>query len=676
MTATVTTTLTATADGALRWAAEAGEQGEFAAAETVVAALAWLVPLLPLAGFVLLLAAGRRFGPRVGWVATATVAASFVGALALLGQVLGLPDDARQVVVDGYTWIAIGGLELTTDLLVDPLSVTMILLVTGVGALVHLYSIGYMHDDPGEPRYFAYLNLFVFSMLLLVLASDLVVLFVGWELVGLCSYLLIGFWFEDAKNAVAAKKAFIVNRVGDVSFSIGLFLIFLEFGSLALPEVLPAASTVLGGREVTATIIGLLLLGGAIGKSAQIPLYVWLPDAMAGPTPVSALIHAATMVTAGVYMIARVSPIYLMGPGALEVVAIIGIATALLAAVIAVQQDDIKMVLAYSTVSQLGYMFVGVGVGAFGVGIFHLLTHGFFKALLFLAAGSVMHAMADRTDMWSMGGLRRAMPVTFATSVVAVLAISGIPPFAGFFSKDQILHAAFEGGHTVIWFLGLVTAGITAFYMGRWLIVPFLGEARQHSGQTGAGGPVAEEDEVHPHEPPRTMTVPLVVLAVLSVVGGWINLTHPGPFERWLEPAAGYAVPDEAALHLPEAVLVGLAVVVAVGGLGLAWLVYGEAPRRDPLPARLGAAATAMREKFWVDEVYSEVFFRGGGAFAHFLVWFDVTVIDGTVDGVGRTTRAAARGLRRLQPGLVRLYVAGMVLGTIVIVAAFLVQVV
>jgi NADH-quinone oxidoreductase subunit L len=660
----------------------------------MVATLAWAVLLAPLAGFAILLAAGRRLGPRAGWLATATVVISFAASVGRLVPLLGVPGDAREVVVGGYTWIAIGGLELTTDLLVDPLSVTMILLVTGVGALVHLYSIGYMHGDPGEPRYFAFLNLFVFSMLLLVLAANLVVLFVGWELVGLCSYLLIGFWFEEARNAVAAKKAFIVNRVGDVSFALGLFLIFLEFGSLAMPEVLPAASEVLGGQEVTATVIGLLLLGGAIGKSAQIPLYVWLPDAMAGPTPVSALIHAATMVTAGVYMVARVSPIYLMGPGALEVVAIIGIATALVAAIIAVQQDDIKMVLAYSTVSQLGYMFVGVGVGAFGIGIFHLVTHGFFKALLFLAAGSVMHAVANRTDMWQMGGLRKAMPITFATSVVAVLAISGVPPFAGFFSKDQILHAAFEGGYTVIWFLGLVTAGITAFYMGRWLVVPFLGEPRWASGRDAPGSDLPEEtrpeaghtepghaepghgEEIDPHEAPPTMTIPLVALAVLSVVGGWINWVHPGPFERWLEPAAGYAVADAAAFHLPDAVLIGLAVVVALAGLGLAWLVYGDGPRTDPLPARLGAAATAMREKFWVDEVYSEVFFRGGGALSHFLVWFDVTVIDGAVDGVGRTTRAAARGLRRLQPGLVRLYVAGMILGTVVIVAAFLVQVV
>jgi NADH-quinone oxidoreductase subunit L len=654
----------------------------------MTALLAWSVLLLPLAGAVLLIFAGRRVGPIAGWVGTATVTASFAASVALFAQMLGRGEEDRQFVIDGFTWMAIGGLEITTDLLLDTLSMTLLLVITGVGALIHLYSVGYMHGDPREPRYFAYLNLFVFSMLLLVLGANFVVLFVGWELVGLCSYLLIGFWFEEGKNAVAAKKAFITNRVGDVSFALGLFLIFAEFGSLAMPEVLPAASDVLGGQETTATIIGLLLLGGAVGKSAQIPLYVWLPDAMAGPTPVSALIHAATMVTAGVYMIARAFPIYVMGPGALEVVAIIGIATALVAALVAVLQDDIKMVLAYSTVSQLGYMFVGVGVGAFGLGIFHLVTHAFFKALLFLAAGSVMHAVANRTDMWQMGGLRRYMPITFGTSVVAVLAIAGVPPFAGFFSKDQILHAAFDGGHVVIWVLGLLTAGLTAFYMARWLIVPFLGEPRwegRPARVTAEGEDITREthtdvghaaaDEIHPHESPPSMTIPLVVLAVLSVVGGFLNWTHPGPLENWLAPAAPYVTPDQAPFHLPDAAMMLLATVIAVAGIGLAFLIYRDGPEADPLPARLGVLGTAMRRRFWVDDLYEEIFFRGGGWFAHSLAWIDVTAIDGAVNGVGRTTRSAALGLRRFQPGLVRLYVAGVVLGTLVVVGAFLVQV-
>jgi NADH-quinone oxidoreductase subunit L len=643
--------------------AEAEGPGEITAAEGLIAALAWPILLLPLLGFLVLIFAGRRAGEVLaGWLATGLVAISFVLSLLVFAETLGAGEDARRVVVDGFTWIAIGDLELTTSLLIDQLSVTLLLVVTGVGALIHLYSIGYMHGDPRVGRYFAYLNLFVFSMLLLILAENLVVLFVGWELVGLCSYLLIGFWFEHRPNAVAAKKAFIVNRVGDVSFSIGLFLIFSTFGALAMTEVLPAAPDVLANETALATAIGLLLLGGAVGKSAQIPLYVWLPDAMAGPTPVSALIHAATMVTAGVYMIARVSPIYVMGPGALEVVAVVGIATALLAALIAIQQDDIKMVLAYSTVSQLGYMFVGIGVGAFGVGIFHLVTHAFFKALLFLAAGSMMHAMAERTNMWQMGGLRRYMPWTFWTSVIAVAAIAGVPPFAGFFSKDLILEEALANGYVVIYVVGLLTAGLTAFYMTRWLIVPFLGEARY------------DADELHPHESPWTMTVPLAALAVLSLVGGFINPTHGGPFETWLAPS--FAAAAEGEMPIPEAVHIAIAIVVVAVGIVAAWVTYRGAPRHDPLPARLGSVSTAMREKFWVNELYEEIFFRGGGAGARFLEWFDVTVIDGAVNAVGSGTQKLARRSRGLQPGLVRIYVAGIIVGTLVVIGAFLAQVV
>jgi NADH-quinone oxidoreductase subunit L len=684
-------------------AVEGGEYSFEPSAAGGLAGLAWLIPLLPLLGFVLLVFAGRRVGePAAGWLATGLVAGSFLLSVGVLVQLLGLPADARTLLVDGYTWIDIGRLRLTTDVLLDPLSATMLLVVTGVGSLVHLYSIGYMHGDARYARFFAYLNLFIFSMLVLVLAGNYVVLFVGWELVGLCSYLLIGFWFEEWPNAVAAKKAMIVNRVGDASFAVGLFLIFAEFGSLAFADVLPAASDVLGGGGA-ATAIGLLLLGGAVGKSAQIPLYVWLPDAMAGPTPVSALIHAATMVTAGVYMIARSSPIYVQSEVALTVVAVVGVATALLAALIAVQQDDIKKVLAYSTVSQLGYMFVGVGVGAFGAGIFHLVTHAFFKGLLFLAAGSVMHALADRVDMWEMGGLRRVMPVTFATAVVAWLAIAAVPPFAGFFSKDQILTAAYEQGHTLIWLVALVTTAITAFYMSRWLFVTFLGPERWRGGgpvEAGLGGhadpgtrvdaaaaspgpqataPAREHagEPLHPHESPLTMTAPLVVLAVLAFAGGLVNPVHGGPLDRWLGTSvAALAGEGEPAVALGEPVLIGLSVLAAAAGVALAYLVYlRPAPAADPLPARLGGLATAMRQKFWVDQAYEAVFVRGGGAGSRFLAWFDVTVIDGIANGTARATGRVAVGLRQVQTGLVRAYVAGLVLGAIALVAAFLVQV-
>ncbi|MDP9023648.1 MAG: NADH-quinone oxidoreductase subunit L [Actinomycetota bacterium] len=676
----------------------AAEGGEVAyrldpEAATGVASLAWLIPALPLAGFVILLLAGRRLGERAGWLATAAAAGSFVVTIAAFLQLLGARPDVHAVVVELYTWIDVGQLELTTDVLLDPLSTVMALVVSGVGSVIHLYSIGYMHGDRRQPRYFAYLNLFLFSMLVLVLASNFVVMFVGWELVGLCSYLLIGFWFEEMPNAVAAKKAMVVNRIGDASFAVGLFLIFAEFGSLAFADVLPAASDVLG-EGGAATAIGLLLLGGAVGKSAQIPLYVWLPDAMAGPTPVSALIHAATMVTAGVYMVARASPIYIETETALLAVAVIGAATALFAAVVAVQQDDIKGVLAYSTVSQLGYMFIGVGVGAFGAGIFHLVTHAFFKGLLFLAAGSVMHALANRTDMWRMGGLWRVMPITFWTSVVAVLAISGIFPFSGFFSKEQILAAAYEEGHTAIWFTGLVAVAFTGFYMSRWLFVTFLGPQRwagdtaapQHdqtaadtvAGSAQQAGTRPTEDaavELHPHESPPSMTVPLVVLGAASALGGLLNLSHGGPLEHWLEPSFAHLPEGGGATEaaLSEMELTGLSLLAAFAGIGLAYLLYLRPfPERDPVRANLGTIALAMRRAFWVDELYDRIFVRGGGAFSRFLVWFDVTTIDGLVDGTARLTAGAAARVRTVQTGLIRAYAAGLVLGAVAVVAAFL----
>jgi len=492
-------------------------------------------------------------------------------------------------------------------------------------------------------------------MLVLVLASNFLVMFVGWELVGLCSYLLIGFWFHDRNNATAAKKAFITNRVGDVSFAIGLFLIFATFGSLDFADVFGRAPEVLAIGGATATAIGLLLFGGAAGKSAQIPLYVWLPDAMAGPTPVSALIHAATMVTAGVYMVARASSLYVMSPVAMGTVAWIGIATALLAAVIATRQDDIKKVLAYSTVSQLGYMFVAAGVGAFGIGIFHLVTHAFFKGLLFLSAGSVMHALGGEADIWKMGGLRRDLKITFATTAVAWLAISGVPPLAGFFSKDQILASALEGGHTVIWVLGLLTALITAYYMSRWFFLIFVGRSRL--------GP-----DVHPHESPPTMTVPLVALGVATVGGGLLNLTHHGVLQRWLEPVLAHVPEAEVEPAVTEYVGIALAVLAAVVGIGLA-ASYLRAPREERSPL-----TTILKRKLYVDELYDAIFVKGGRALGRLALWFDERVIDGAVNGSGRVTASVAQGSRRLQGGLVRGYVGILVFGAVIVIAAFLIR--
>jgi NADH-quinone oxidoreductase subunit L len=491
------------------------------------------------------------------------------------------------------------------------------------------------------------------------------VLFLSWELVGLSSYLLIGFWFEDRANATAAKKAFITNRVGDVAFMVAMFLAFAAVGTLDILGLVENAETLASG---TAFALVLLFLGGAAAKSAQIPLYVWLPDAMAGPTPVSALIHAATMVTAGVYLLVRLSPVLVQSLSGMEVIAYVGATTALLAAIIAVRQDDIKKVLAYSTVSQLGFMVLAVGVGAFRESIFHLVTHAFFKGLLFLVAGSVMHAMANRTDIWQMGGLRKAMPVTFWTALVGWLAISGVPPFAGFFSKDQILTEAYFHGYGAVWIMGLIAAILTAFYMSRWFFLIFLGEPRY-----GA--------DIHPHESPRSMTIPLLVLAVLSTVGGMaLNAVHTGPLYRFLEPTVG-PIDDlgyEPYGPLEESVLIPLAIVAAAIGIGLAYLAY---VRRDVSLGRMsepigGPAAELAERKFFVDELYEAIFVRAGGGLATAVTWFDSRVIDGVVTGSGAGSMATARGARRLQSGLVRGYVAWLLVGALVIIGILLVQVV
>ncbi|MGH2811396.1 MAG: NADH-quinone oxidoreductase subunit L, partial [Actinomycetota bacterium] len=548
---------------------------------------ALFIPLVPLVVAALLLAARRPLRGTAGYLATSAVGASFVLALMSFGDLLDRSPGERLTARVAYDWISVGDLRLPVELRIDPLSMTMALVVTGVGALIHAYSIGYMADDPRRGTYFGYLNLFVASMLILVLANNFLLLYLGWELVGVCSYLLISFWRHRPAAAAAGKKAFIVNRVGDVGLLIGIFLIFDVFGTLDFDRVFEAASS----RPVEgalATAIPLLLFVGACGKSAQIPLHVWLPDAMEGPTPVSALIHAATMVTAGVYLVARAHPLFEASQTAALTVAVVGSATALFAATIAVVQDDIKRVLAYSTISQLGYMFLAVGVGAitgsslaYAAGIFHLVTHAFFKALLFLGAGSVMHATSDTTDMKRMGGLLRVLPVTGATFLVGWLAISGIPPLSGFFSKDAVLAVTWESGLPLLWAVGIVTALITAFYMSRQVFLTFFGPSRLPEG-------------VHPHESPPVMTFPLRALAGLAALGGFIGLTlRGGAIYRWLEPVFGPIASEghgsAPPVHIPEILLAGISVGAGILGIGLArrlYLTSGADERRARLRTR------------------------------------------------------------------------------------------
>ncbi|MEY4175260.1 MAG: NADH-quinone oxidoreductase subunit, partial [Actinomycetota bacterium] len=489
--------------------------------------LVWLIPALPLAGFLLILLFGRRLGdPKAGYLAALMVAASFAVTVGVFADLMSLEAEARaEQVRTLFSWVTVGGLHIDLAFLADPLSLTMCLFVTGIGALIHLYAVGYMHGDPRFSKFFLYLNLFAFSMLMLVLGSNMLVTFLGWEGVGTCSYFLISFWHEKESAATAGKKAFVTNRVGDWGFMMAMFFAFWAVGSLDYLHINEAASTL---SATTATAIALFAFVGACGKSAQLPLYLWLPDAMEGPTPVSALIHAATMVTAGVYLMCRISPVLEVSSGyASTVIAIVGAATALFAATIAVSQNDIKKVLAYSTVSQLGYMFLAVGAGAYTAAIFHMVTHAFFKALLFLGSGSVIHGMHHEQDMRRMGGLRLLMPITAGTFIIGWLAIAGVPPFAGFWSKDEILLAAWEKS-PVLWVVGLVTALLTAFYMTRQVIMVFFGEARWHDAHEEHGA----HGDLKPHESPWMMVAPLVVLAVLSLVGGGLNLPFSESTEK------------------------------------------------------------------------------------------------------------------------------------------------
>jgi NADH-quinone oxidoreductase subunit L len=624
--------------------------------------LVWTIPLWPLLGFVLNGFFGRRWGKKAaGVVACVTVLVSFILSVGAFASLLGL--EGRRYLAAPFDWITVGAFHVPFAVLLDPLSAVMILVVSGVSFLIHVYSIGYMAHDPDQPRYFSFLNLFVFFMLLLVLADNFLVLYVGWEGVGLCSYLLIGFWFRRPSAAKAGMKAFIVNRIGDFGFAIAIFLIYRTFGTVSFLEVFeraPAMAAALGG---TLTAIGLLLFVGATGKSAQIPLYVWLPDAMEGPTPVSALIHAATMVTAGVYMVARCSAIFASAPVALLVVAIIGAVTALFAATMALVQNDIKKVLAYSTISQLGYMFLACGVGAFAAGIFHLMTHAFFKALLFLGAGSVIHALANQQDLNKMGGLKRFMPTTYWTFLVAALAISGIPPLAGFVSKDEILWKSFSSplGHSILWIVASITALLTAFYMFRLVFLAFHGEPRFGH-------------DVHPHESPRSMAAPLTMLGILSIVGGWIGwpaiLGGGAWFEHFLAPVFTQAnetlhLEAQTESHGLEYGLMVFSVVLGLAGIGWAYRWYVQAPERaDAWRARFAGLYRLLYNKYWVDEIYDAAIVRPVvGVSRAVYRYFDLAVIDGAANGVASLAQSlAARGVR-LSTGRFRWGVVTFALG-------------
>ena len=616
-----------------------------------VATLAPYVIALPLAGAIVLLLMGRRIGRLSGILASATIGVAFVFGLITFGRVAALGVEWEGTVIRMFEWIPVGDFRVGADLLVDQLSLVMVLVVTGVGTLIHVYSIGYMHSDPRYPRFFAYLNLFAASMLLLVLADNLLLLYVGWEGVGLCSYLLIGFWFERPAAARAANKAFLVNRVGDFSFLIGIFVLSVTVGSLTVGRVNAEAGGMSAG---IATAASLLLFGGATGKSAQIPLYVWLPDAMEGPTPVSALIHAATMVTAGVYMVARFSPVFEASGGlALGVVAWIGALTALWAGLLAAAEYDIKRVLAYSTVSQLGYMFLALGVGAYSIAIFHLVTHAFFKALMFLGAGSVMHSLDGEIDMRRMGGLRKVMPVTGWTFMAGWLAISGIIPFAGFFSKDAILAAAWADGSYVLWAIGAGTALLTAFYMSRLYFRVF-------------EGPVELPEGAHAHDAPPTIAAALIPLAVLSLISGVINLPGALTLETWLEPVVGHS---EVPGGLTPWILSAVALLAGVGGILLARSLYaraGASERRARLAARVGGPLEAARNKFYIDEIYGRGLVLPGKALASWCAYFfDARVIDGAVNGTARLVSSASWIGRRFQTGFVRNYALTFLLGVV-----------
>ncbi|NOY68056.1 MAG: NADH-quinone oxidoreductase subunit L [Deltaproteobacteria bacterium] len=657
--------------------------------------LVWLIPVFPILGVFVNGLLGRRIEKTnrsiVHWIACTAVGLSFLVTAGIFLKMLSLPPEQRLYDFTWFTWISAGSFHVSIGYLVDPLSMFMCMFVTGVGFLIHIYSIGYMgHEEGGYYRYFTYLNLFMFSMINLILADNFLLMFLGWEGVGLCSYLLIAFWFTDMANAVAGKKAFITNRVGDFFFAVGMLFLLVNLGkhgiwSLNFTEVFTHAS-ILSPKLIT--IICLLFFMGCTAKSAQIPLYIWLPDAMAGPTPVSALIHAATMVTAGVYFVARCNILYTMSPIAMGVVAVVGALTAFFAATIALTQNDIKKVLAYSTVSQLGYMFLGLGVGAFTAGLFHVLTHSFFKALLFLCAGSVIHAMGGEQDMRNMGGLRKKIPITFWTMLIATLAIIGFPGFSGFFSKDEILWQAFSSphGNIFLWLIGYLAAALTAFYMFRLIFMTFFNECR-----------ASEEVKKHIHESPKSMTIPLMILAILSIVGGWIGIPKSlgghNLIERYFEPVMGIgpgklisgAASHETIAHVAETagehasfgiqyMLMAATTLIVFAGILTAWMMY---MKKREIPENLAQKHSTpyrlLLNKWFIDEIYEAFVIKPLHSFAMFL-WkgIDVLVIDGIVNGTARFFMGCGRMVKTIQTGYVQQYAVSFLFGVMVLIGYYI----
>lgn len=624
--------------------------------------------LSPVVGFLI---NGLRFtsqkGVLAGTIATSAVFVSFICAITLFVQLLGLPAEQRSFRLEYFEWMSVAGLRLPVAFVFDSLSSLMVLIITGVGTLIHLFSVGYMSHDERPAKYFSYLNLFIFNMLLLVLGSNLILMFVGWEGVGLCSYLLIGFWFKDADKAAAGMKAFITNRIGDAGFLLGLFTLFFTFGSLEFSQIIaglpPEIETLWTGPL---TLAALFLFVGAMGKSAQIPLYVWLPDAMAGPTPVSALIHAATMVTAGVYMIIRLNPLFLLAPHAMEVVAVIGALTAFFAATIGLTQYDIKKVLAYSTVSQLGYMFLAVGVGAFTAGFFHLMTHAFFKALMFLGSGSVIHAMHEEQDIRKMGGLKKYLPITHFTFVCGWLAIIGAPFFSGFFSKDEILWMSYHSprGGVGLWIIGVITAMVTAFYMTRLMALTFWGGSRVPKS-------------VHPHESPPVMWIPLAILAVLSVFAGWLGVPHvlgellPGHPGNWLEhwlspvvrPIPGLAHADSS---IEMTLMVASVILASVSAL-MAYLIYAKKPAMaDKISSAIQPIYKLVSNKYWIDELYQKTLLKPLiGLSRQIWVYIDINFIDRATYKTTDVMKSSGDAVRSLQTGQLQTYAFAVLVGAV-----------
>ena len=634
-----------------------------------------LIPFLPLAAFVINILFGRKYlKENAHWVSILAVAGSWVVAMMALVEVY----SGTKINYDLYTWILSGGFKVSVGFLIDQLTVVMLIVVTTCSMLIHIYSVGYMHGDPGYYRFFSYLSLFTFSMLMLVMANNFLQLYFGWEGVGLCSYFLIGYYFDKKSASDAGKKAFIVNRFGDFGFGIGIFIIFLTFGTVYYEPVFSQAGSFadatvnfLGYDVHLMTLIALLLFCGSVGKSAQMPLHVWLPDAMEGPTPVSALIHAATMVTAGVFLVARCSPIFSLSETALMVVALTGAVTSLFAATIGLVQNDLKRIIAYSTVSQLGYMFLACGVGAYTAGVFHLYTHAFFKALLFLCAGSVMHAMGGELNIQKMGNLKKYMPVTYITMLIASFSIAGVPGLAGFFSKDEILWLAYSGPSSVgklVWLMGTFVAFLTAFYSFRLIFLTFHGKFRG-----------THEQEHHLHESPKSMTVPLMVLCVGAVAAGWVGIPHlvggGAHFTEFMKPVLGH--PEGHGTHAEEWMVMGISVLVGLAGIGLAYFMYILRPE---LPARISQQFAAVHKilfnKYYVDEFYDFIIIRP-------TIWIaknvligvtDARIIEAIVNGVPSAIAAFSSGLRKVQTGLMQHYATIMATGILLIIAMMLLR--